>query len=149
MKLNSSLRTIVVAQIFASTIEDMASLPAKPVPFDQLISIDDGSLWGKVTAETRSIRWLAVQMPIPLLVRMAEAVLGVPGGTLKDAQIHDLVGEIANIVCGALLRQVATVDKFSLGLPTVSRELADEPSERSEGAQLEVCGMRANVIVQW
>lgn len=65
---------------------------------------------------------MRVMLPVPLGVELCAAFLGAgPDDELSPAAVEDLVGEFANMACGAWLTAVRRADAFALTHPEVTR----------------------------
>lgn len=61
----------------------------------------------------------------------ASTVLDIPAGELTDADVHDVMGEIVNIIGGNLKGVVSDEDsEWSLTLPVVSNAMQTSPGAR-------------------
>ena len=68
---------------------------------------------------------VAVQLPCSLALRLTRAILRVDPTTSDDADVRDVVGELANMIGGNL--KALLPEPCKLSLPTVARAVAPAP----------------------
>jgi hypothetical protein len=139
--------SLVVAQAAAAALEELAFLVVERVPPGERVSLGADVHWANVTAEGGGIRWVSIVMPVGLVAKIAAIVLDIPEDAVGEPELRDITGEVANTVCGALLRNIAAGAPFSIGLPVVGHGARELDVATCGREQLEVDGMRMEVMV--
>ena len=83
-----------------------------------------------------------VALPRSLAASLAGAFCGVRSESLDDAQLTDLAGELANMVCGLWLTQTHRTERFALAAPIVST--ADAGAASAAAAEPAALGVVVN-----
>jgi hypothetical protein len=121
-------RLALATSVVATAVEELALLPVDVVPKSDQRGSDDSCYWAMVNAEGADLCWLGLVMPCDIVTEIAATVLcawslrgadvekSAAGPALQD-RLLDLIGELANTACGAVIRALAPGARFSLGLP--------------------------------
>lgn len=81
---------------------------------------------------------LLVALPRELARDLGSAMLGAEAETLTNELLDDVGGELANVICGALLTRDGSVHQYSLLPPLVSRGLRAPGSAAAPSAYFSV-----------
>lgn len=75
---------------------------------------------------------VAVHVPVPLATDLFSAFLGFDeNDVFNNAELHDMIGELGNMVCGTWLTTLGGRECFDLAHPDVTVEDAPVPDERT------------------
>lgn len=109
-----------VGSVCVSVLEKYAFVFSDPVDVGG-VEEPANVLLAQVTFSGAALGELQVAMPMDLAAEIAANVLGSEPSEITPALLSDAVGELANVLCGNLLKALTTPDKiFDLQPPRVS-----------------------------
>ena len=134
--------------------------PCEDRRFAEFVTKDDGALW-QPALETS---WLSarigfrgavagsleIRLPRELALDLGLAMLGASEDvTLTDEQLDDVTGELANMLCGALLTRAGREQQFDLRPPEIARVPALAEPDGRPGRDVFFCVNDRPMVVRF
>lgn len=111
--------------------------PCDAERFSELVGRTDRWIQATVLFDGAFGGAVMIVLPDPLAREMFNAFLGAePGVVALDGPLFDLVGEFANMVCGAWLTRACQRRRFDLHHPEVSRIRAEQVTPEAQDCLL-------------
>ena len=111
-----------ISEVVCDVFEKLAFMFGEVADRDELPAAADTNVRATMTYSGATTGSLSVTVPQEVCFEIAANVLGTDSDEIEDAQSHDALKEVLNVLCGNLLTAVAGEDPvFDLSVPEIDQ----------------------------